>query len=204
MRRGAKIVPIILAAGPSTLEFPKALAKFGDLTAIEIALKNCEGLEPAIVVLGCDAERILSHLASSISGASRGSAFHVLVNENWPSGQMSSLKAALAQVPLGFDFLLYPVDYPLLTREVIAKLIAGFCARSPRQHIAVPKYKQSSGHPVIFAAALRHEFESAKTARDIVYRDARRVQSGGTSTAPPRIAPACANMNDESRRNAGR
>jgi len=100
----------------------------------------------------------------------------LVVNQNWCAGQMSSLRAALAEMAPGADFMLYPVDYPLLTPEVIAKLVAGFRGRSPRQTIAVPRFEKRGGHPVIFAAELRPEFEQAETGREIVYRDAKRVK----------------------------
>jgi FO synthase len=45
-----------------------------------------------------------------------------------------------------------------------------------RHAIAIPKFKDRGGHPVIVAAELRAEFESATTARDVVYRDPRRVK----------------------------
>ncbi|MGI9104232.1 MAG: 7,8-didemethyl-8-hydroxy-5-deazariboflavin synthase CofG [Terriglobales bacterium] len=168
MRGGGKIVPIILAAGPSgDLRLPKALVKFGDRTALEIALDNCAGLAQPIVVLGSQSARVEPFVPA---GA------RVVVNSHWRQGQMSSLRAALRAVPAGADFLLYPVDYPLLTRRVIEKLVAGFRARKPRQNIAVPHHQDRSGHPVIFAGELRPEFNWAQTAREIVYRDSGRVK----------------------------
>jgi FO synthase len=59
---------------------------------------------------------------------------------------------------------------------VIDKLVAGFRSRFQRQTIAVPRFEKRGGHPVIFAAELRPEFEQAETAREIVYRDAKRVK----------------------------
>ncbi|MFI5086798.1 MAG: 7,8-didemethyl-8-hydroxy-5-deazariboflavin synthase CofG [Terriglobales bacterium] len=161
------IVPIVLAAGASDLGFPKALARFGGRTALEIAVENCAALEAPVVVLGSDAERVREFVPP---GA------RVVVNANWRAGQMSSLQAALAEIAPGADFMLYPVDYPLLTRPVIEQLAAAFRARLTRQVIAIPKCKNRSGHPVIFASELRAEVEQSQTARDIVYRDAARVR----------------------------
>ena len=91
----AKIVPIILAAGPSTLGFPEALAKFGEQTALDIAVENCAGLQMPIVVLGSEAERVRPFVPKSV---------RVVVNENWRAGQMSSLRAALRHFPADADF----------------------------------------------------------------------------------------------------
>jgi 7,8-didemethyl-8-hydroxy-5-deazariboflavin synthase CofG subunit len=167
MRGDGTIVPIIMAAGPSDLGFPKALARFGSRTALEIAVENCAALEAPVVVLGSGAERVREFIPP---GA------RVVVNANWRAGQMSSLQAALAEIALGADFMLYPVDYPLLTRQVIAKLTAAFRTRLTGQAIAIPRCKRRGGHPVIFASELRAEFEQSQTAREIVYRDAARVR----------------------------
>ena len=175
MRGDGKIVPIILAAGASErLGFPKALARFGDTTAMQIAVENCAGVAAPIVVLGSDAELVRPAVSDGV---------RVLVNENWRAGQMSSLRAAVAEIAADADFMLYPVDYPLLTRQVIEKLVAGFRARSVSQAIAIPQFKNRGGHPVIFAAELRAEFGRAETARAIVYCDAKRVKFVNIGTA---------------------
>ena len=173
MRRDGTIVPIILAAGASDLGFPKALARFGGRTALEIAVENCAALQAPVVVLGSEAERVREFIPA---GA------RVVVNANWRAGQMSSLQAALAGIAPGADFMLYPVDYPLLTRPVIAKLAAAFRTRLTGQAIAIPRCKRRGGHPVIFASELRAEFEQSQTAREIVYRDAARVRSVPVAT----------------------
>jgi 7,8-didemethyl-8-hydroxy-5-deazariboflavin synthase CofG subunit len=167
MRGGGTIVPIILAAGPSDLGFPKALARFGGRTALEIAFENCAALAAPVVVLGSDAERVREFAPAGAC---------VVVNANWRAGQMSSLQAALAEIAPGTDFMLYPVDYPLLNREVIEKLTAAFRARSAGQAIAIPRCKNRGGHPVIFASELRTELDQSPTAREVVYRDAARVR----------------------------
>ncbi|MGA1999632.1 MAG: 7,8-didemethyl-8-hydroxy-5-deazariboflavin synthase CofG [Terriglobales bacterium] len=167
MRGDGTIVPIVLAAGASDLGFPKALARFGGRTALEIAVENCAALEAPVVVLGSDAERVREFVPA---GA------RIVVNPNWRAGQMSSLQTALAEIAPGADFMLYPVDYPLLTRPVIEQLAAAFRARLTGQVIAIPRCKNRGGHPVIFASELRAEVEQSQTARDIVYRDAARVR----------------------------
>jgi 7,8-didemethyl-8-hydroxy-5-deazariboflavin synthase CofG subunit len=167
MRRDGKIVPIILAAGPSNLGFPKALARFGNRTALQIAIENCAALSAPVVVLGNDADLVRESIPSGT---------RVVLNTNWRTGQMSSLRAALAVIAPGADFMLYPVDYPLLTCEVIAQLAAAFRARSSAQLIAIPTLNRRGGHPVIFASALRAEFAQSQAARDVVYRDAARVR----------------------------
>jgi CTP:molybdopterin cytidylyltransferase MocA len=164
-----KIVPIILAAGESQyLPFPKALAEFGEKTALAIAIENCAELERPIVVLGCDAELVRPAVPKGV---------RVVLNLRWRAGQLSSLLCALKQIPIRAAFLLYPVDHPLLQKATIRALVAAFRAREPFRQIVMPRYGRSYGHPVIVVAALREEFFEAEMARDVVYRVPARIKT---------------------------
>jgi CTP:molybdopterin cytidylyltransferase MocA len=168
MKLREKIVPIILAAGSSRhLPFPKPLAVFGGKTALAIAVENCEGLEIPLVVLGCDAKRVRPAVPDKA---------RVILNPAWRQGQLSSLLKALEHVPAKAAFLIYPVDHPLLRKNTIRQLVRAFRARKSPQHIAVPSHKRVDGHPVIISAALRKEFLQTKTAREVVYRDPKRIR----------------------------
>ena len=168
MRKREKIVPIILAAGSSqALPFPKALAPFGRKTALEIAAKNCSFLGRTLVVLGSDAERILPNVPESAQ---------VVMNRRWRDGQLSSLQAALGAIASDAAFLIYPVDHALLTRETIRRLLRAFRARSASQEIVMPRHKDTYGHPVIVSAAVRPDFFTARTAREVIYRVPERIR----------------------------
>lgn len=162
------VVPIILAAGPSPhLPFPKALAVFGALTALDLAVANCADLAVPIVVLGSDADLILPAVPENA---------RIVMNPCWREGQLRSLQAALQHIPAGSAFLLYPVDHPLLQKENIQQLVGAFCERRASQSIAMPRHNGSFGHPVILAAELREEIMSASTAREVVYRLPERIK----------------------------
>src|SRR5580693_8365243 len=82
-----KIVPIILAAGSSkNLGTPKALARFGRKTALRIAVENCSGLEPPLVVLGCDVKLVRPEVPCTA---------RIVLNLKWREGQLNSLLCAL-------------------------------------------------------------------------------------------------------------
>jgi CTP:molybdopterin cytidylyltransferase MocA len=164
----ANIVPIILAAGDSThLGFPQPLAQFGKLTALEIALANCAGLQTPIVVLGHQAATVRPAIPPGV---------RVVVNRQWRSGQLGSLLAGIRHVPHEASLMLYPVDYPLLTAAVIRRLVDGFRGRLKQHMIAVPTFRRRQGHPVIFAPEMRQELAVAQTAREVVGREKRRVK----------------------------
>lgn len=169
------IVPVILAAGRAPrLKFPQPLAQFVDRTALEIAVENCAGLATPIVVLGYQAARVRPAVP-------RGA--RVVVHRGWRSGQLGSLRAGLRRVPRDASFLMYPVDYPLLTSWVIRRLVAAFRRRRARETIVVPTFRGRAGHPVIFSPAVRGELAEARTACEVVEKDARRVKFVPVGTA---------------------
>jgi CTP:molybdopterin cytidylyltransferase MocA len=168
MRKRENIIPIILAAGSShALPFPKALARFGQQTALEIAVENCSFLGRSLVVLGSDAKRILPAVPKSAE---------VVINRRWREGQLSSLQAALRSIDRDAAFLIYPVDLALLRQNTVEQLVRAFRARSASQEIVMPRHKGAYGHPVIISAALRPEFFEAPTAREVIYRAPERIR----------------------------
>lgn len=169
MRKREKIVPIILAAGPSNrLPFPKPLAMFAGKTALAIAVENCAGLEHPLVVLGCDASRVRRAVPLPA---------RVVMNRGWRRGQIISLRRALKQIPADAAFLIYPIDHPLLKRKTIQQLVRAFRTREASQEIAVPQHGRLYGHPAIVSGKLRREFFKSKTARDLIYRVPARVRA---------------------------
>ena len=161
------VIPIILAAGPrGNLEFPKALAPFGRLTALERAVRCCSeapGYARPIVVLGSETEKILSVWKPPFGVT-------VVQNADWKSGQISSLRAGLRRVPSNAAFLVYPVDYPLIFSGLLARLLWAYVHRWPGETIVVPSNNGRDGHPILVAPEMRREFLRAKMARDVVHR----------------------------------
>jgi CTP:molybdopterin cytidylyltransferase MocA len=161
-----EIVPIVLAAGSSKhLDFPKPLARFGDKTALQLAVENCREVGRPIVMLGCDSRRIRRTVPDGV---------RVICNFHWREGQQSSLRRALDHIPENSAFMIYPVDHPLLRKATVMGLVRAFYRRRKGEKIVMPRHQGRLGHPIIVAAALRSEFFSAETARDIVYRDPER------------------------------
>ncbi len=169
----SNIYPVILAAGPSIRHFfPAGSTDIAcDQNPFEIAATNCAGhrtstMHAPIFVLGCDALRLARFVPANAT---------VVINRNWRAGQLSSLMAGLRRVPRDAAFMLYPVDLVRLTHAVIARIVFGFAHRARGKEIVMPSYRGRGGHPTIFSAELRDELRRAATARDVVYRDLRRV-----------------------------
>jgi len=180
MKRGARnprsspaeelVTPIILAAGPrGRLPFPKALAPFGKRTALERAVRACAsspGYAAPVVVLGSEAGEILAQWkpAKEIT---------VVRNADWQSGQISSLRAGLRRARRRAPFLIYPVDYPLITAGILSRLRWAYVHRFPGETIVVPAWGGRDGHPILVAPEMRQEFLRATKARDVVHRQDR-------------------------------
>jgi molybdenum cofactor cytidylyltransferase len=164
------ISPLILAAGASTrMGRHKALLVVGGLPALGRAIAVCRaaGLGRPVVVLGA--------LAEAIRPAARGA--RVVVNRRWARGQTSSLKAGLRALPSSARaFLLYPVDFPLITPAVVRSLVAA--RERTGKAIVIPSHAMRRGHPVLFDAALRREFLAlgdGEPARRVVDAEPRRI-----------------------------
>ncbi len=149
------LAAIILSGGASRrMGTPKALLPYEGRTFLEHLLEVTE--HPRIglrrVVLGAGAQGI----AESVSLRPE----EVVVNDDWEKGQLSSIQAALRNLPVGTDgILLCLIDHPLISRGLVHDLIERFySARAP---IVLPVYKSRRGHPVIFSSVLYEELLAA-------------------------------------------
>jgi molybdenum cofactor cytidylyltransferase len=163
----------ILAAGESKrMGQPKALVPFQGSTFVEHLIAATRHARVGItrVVLGAGAEGIRTQLKIDPAW--------IVVNGDWPKGQLSSIHAAIRSLPAGATegILVCPVDHPLISVELVGRLIAAF--ESSGKMIVVPKYDGRRGHPVIFRAALYEELLAASAevgARQVVWNHAAEV-----------------------------
>ena len=177
-RKGAApppIHPIILAAGPSDVFLiGNSLAAAKAAKLFRAAVSNCASLEQPIVVLGWRAQEMFPCVPRAAI---------TVMNENWERGQITSLLSGLQQVPAGDAFMIYPVDLPGLTKDLIAKLATTYFERPRGCEIVMPMFHGHAGHPAILSGALRKELKTAETARHVVYRNSRRVSFVETNCA---------------------
>jgi molybdenum cofactor cytidylyltransferase len=163
----------VLAAGESRrMGSPKALLTYRGKNfaehLLEIATHPRVGIKR--VVLGARADEIgpKLHLGDAT----------IVVNHEWQSGQLSSIQAAVRSLPSGetAGLLLCPVDHPLVSAALVARLIEAFDASG--KLIVLPKYRGKRGHPLIFAASLYAEILAASPevgARQVVWAHADEV-----------------------------
>jgi molybdenum cofactor cytidylyltransferase len=151
-----RVAAIVLAAGQSRrMGFPKALLPIAGHTFVEhvVGALAASRVGAIYLVLGSDAERIQREV--DVRPA------QVVINDRWELGQLSSLVAALREVPReGLDAVIMAlVDHPLLDPVVVDAIIAAF--QTSGCPIVVPIHGGRRGHPVLFAARLIPELLAA-------------------------------------------
>jgi len=157
----------ILSAGESRrMGTPKALLPYRGSTflqhLIEVTRHPRVGLTKIVLGAGAQVIRDTLHLDEA----------SVVINEEWEKGQLSSIQAAVRSLAnAGTDgMILCPVDHPLVSANLVARLIEQF--DSTGKLIVLPTYKGRRGHPLIFRASLYDELLQASAtvgARQVVW-----------------------------------
>ncbi len=163
----------ILAAGESKrMGQPKALVPFQGSTFVDHLIATTRHARVGItrVVLGAGAEGIRANLKIDPAW--------IVVNADWPKGQLSSIQAAIRSLPVAGTegILVCPVDHPLVSAHLVGALIAAFDEGG--KVIVLPKHRGRRGHPVIFGAGLYEELLAAPVtvgARQVVWDHAAEV-----------------------------
>jgi molybdenum cofactor cytidylyltransferase len=179
------LAAVILSAGASQrMGSPKALLPYRGATFLEhlLSIATHPRIGPRRIVLG-------PH-ASAIRAAIPLAEDDVIVNPDWEKGQLSSIHAALQSLPADIDgMILFLVDHPLISAQLVQVLIDRFPDQSPSIDtctIVLPTYNGKRGHPVIFASSLFSELLAApldQGARSVVWAHAHEVVEVPTAEA---------------------
>ncbi len=148
------VTPIILAAGRSLrMGRPKALLDLHGELCVARVLRACAegGAGTPVVVLGHEAEALQAVLPPEVRSC---------MNFEFAStGPAASLQHGLDALPGDSDaFLLYPVDFPLVTGREVGALLTRWKAVRGQRQIVVPSHGMRRGHPALFHRSLVPEF----------------------------------------------
>lgn len=143
---------IILAAGASTrLGQPKQLALLNGepLLARTVRIAHEAGCSPVLVILGAEPDRIRA--ACPLLNA------HVIINQQWPEGMASSVRAAIAAIQsLPHEYspssaILMTCDQPAVTPAHLRALTANgaLTASEYASRRGVPAYFPASSFPAL-------------------------------------------------------
>lgn len=99
--------------------------------------------------------------AVEIRTSAKLDAEELVVNEDWRSGQLSSLQAGIRSLPKDATegILVCPVDHPLISSNLVTEIIAAF--DKAKNKIVIPVFRGRRGHPVIFPSAFYEELLAA-------------------------------------------
>jgi len=179
------IAVVILAAGESRrMGQPKALLPFPENFLFEdskkIKKQDVRRASPARTEDETQSKTFLCHLidvtrhpragilrvivgahATEIRAQAKLDADELVVNEEWQRGQLSSLQAAIRSLPVGGTegMLVCLVDHPLISAQLVSRLVEGF--ERDKNKIVIPAYQGKRGHPVIFPSAMYAELLDA-------------------------------------------
>jgi molybdenum cofactor cytidylyltransferase len=140
-----KIDGVILAAGYSSranaFKMELEINKKPILQrCIEALYEDCSNI---IVVSGYKNEKI-NRLVGNYEKVK------VVYNEEFDKGMFSSVKKGIQNV-IGERFLLTPGDYPLISKDMIQKLL------KEKNEIVIPSFNKKGGHPILINAYLIKE-----------------------------------------------
>lgn len=140
-----RIEAVLLAAGYSSrMGELKSLLPLGDTTVIRRQADMLRKVvDRTIVVTGYRADDVEKHLS--------GYDITVVHNPSYDEGMFTSVKAGIrALSPDIGDFLILPVDYPLITAELILRLLMAHSQSGAP--VTYPSYQLRKGHPPVISA----------------------------------------------------
>ena len=149
-----KIAGVLLAAGMSSrMGQNKLFLSLGGRTVLERAVATAldAGLEPLVVVIGHEADRVRAALA----GIPASLAF----NPDHARGQNTSIAAGVAALPPDADAAVVMLaDMPRVDAAMIRGLVAAF--RERRAPLVVSRYGEVVAPPILYGAALFGELRA--------------------------------------------
>jgi molybdenum cofactor cytidylyltransferase len=158
---------IILAAGESRrMGRPKAFLPFRGGTFLSaIAGTLGQRCSPVIAVFGFDAKRCIQ--------SARSLGIQAVENPHYPLGMLTSLQAGLRAVPDESDAVFFTlVDHPAVSLSTVDVLLRSDAL------IAIPRFENRRGHPVLIRRAIFPEFLAeppASKVRDVIDRHAAEI-----------------------------
>jgi len=153
----AEIAGVLLAAGMSTrMGSNKLFLSLGDRDTVlsrAVATGVAAGLDPLLVVVGHEAERVRAAL--------RGTAARTVFNPDYARGQNTSLRTGIAAVPDGVAAaVVLLADMPLVDAEMIRSLVTRW--RESGAPLAISRYGDVVAPPIVYGAALFGELRSLR------------------------------------------
>jgi molybdenum cofactor cytidylyltransferase len=164
-KQSSAVAGVILAAGESRrMGRCKATLPIGDghLLGMTLSALQKAGLDPVVVVTGCDHDEIKKALGE-ISSA-------ILVNNpDCRRGQISSLQCALKRLKSAEAVVMALIDHPGFSEALVLEMVRVYQDKNVAG--VIPRYQGRNGHPVLFGRKMTEALlalDENQTARDVV------------------------------------
>jgi CTP:molybdopterin cytidylyltransferase MocA len=146
---------------------PKAFLPFrGGTFLSNVAGTLGQRCSPVIAVFGFDAQRSIQ--------TARPLGIRTIENADYPLGMLTSLQAGLRVLPNESDTVLFTlVDHPVISLSTVDALLRSEAT------IAIPRFENRRGHPVLIRRAIFQEFllePSSSKVRDVIDRHAAEIE----------------------------
>jgi CTP:molybdopterin cytidylyltransferase MocA len=146
-----RAVPLVLAAGRGERAGGnKALLDLDGTPALARVIETAAAakLEPAVVVIGFDAERVRTLIARLPQPSA------VVENPDPDRGQTSSVQVGLTAVPKGAEaVLIWPVDHVFVGVDDVLAIVDG-ARLHPEATVVLPSHDGWAGHPALLRRTL--------------------------------------------------
>lgn len=161
--RPGRVAGIVLAAGSSVrMGRNKLLLELAGQSVVRRAV-SCAlaALDPVIVVLGHEADRVRRELA--------GLPCRIIVNPEHGRGMETSVRAGVAALPADADAaVMLLADMPLVTPAMLAALVERF--RTTGAPLVISRYGQVAAPPQLYARSLFAELAAAGSGKAVIDR----------------------------------
>ncbi len=157
------VAGVLLAAGSSArMGRNKLLLELAGESVIRRAVRRAAAvLDPVVVVLGAEAERVRQALA--------GLPCRIVLNAEHPRGMETSLRAGLAALPADTRAaVVLLADMPLVTSAMLAALVDRFHATGAP--LVISQYGEETAPPHLYARGLFAELADAGSGKPVIER----------------------------------
>ena len=161
--RPGRVAGIVLAAGSSVrMGRNKLLLELAGQSVVRRAVSRAlAALDPVIVVLGHEADRVRQELA--------GLSCRIVVNPEHGRGMDTSVRAGVAALPADADAaVMLLADMPLVTPAMLAGLVERF--RTTDALLVISRYGQVTAPPQLYARSLFAELAAAGSGKAVIDR----------------------------------
>ena len=159
--RPLRVAGIVLAAGSSVrMGRNKLLLELAGQSVVRRAVSRAlAALEPVIVVLGHEADRVRQELA--------GLSCRIVVNPEHGRGMDTSVRAGVAALPADADAaVMLLADMPLVTPAMLAALVERF--RTTGAPLVISRYGPVTAPPHLYPRSLFAELAAAGSGKAII------------------------------------